>query len=111
VIERVLLVLCVVGFVVPNVLLGIFIAEEGLDVSGYFSMWTDSTPSTQLTLDLCIAALAFLVWAGYEGPRARVERWWLCIPATLLVGLCFGLPLFLLMRERALKRTAAAGTT
>jgi hypothetical protein len=111
VIERVLLVLCVVGFVVPNVLLGIFIAEEGLDVSGYFSMWTDSTPSTQLTLDLCIAALAFLFWAAYEGPRARVEHWWLCIPATLLVGLCFGLPLFLLMRERALKRSAAAGAT
>jgi hypothetical protein len=111
VIERVLLILCVVGFVVPNVLLGIFIAEEGLDVSGYFSMWTDNTPSTQLTLDLCIAALAFLVWAAYEGPRARVERWWLCIPATLLVGLCFGLPLFLLMRERALTRTAAAGAT
>ena len=101
--ERVLLVLTVVGFVVPNVLLGVFIADEGFDVSGYFSLWTDSTPSTQLTLDLVIAALAFLAWAGVEGPRARVRRWWLCIPATLLVGLCFGLPLFLLMRERALK--------
>ena len=101
--ERVLLALTVVGFVVPNVLLGVFIADEGLDVSGYFSLWTDSTPSTQLTLDLGIAALAFLAWAALEGPRARVRRWWLCIPATLLVGLCFGLPMFLLMRERALK--------
>jgi hypothetical protein len=108
VLERVLLALSVVGFVVPNVLLGIFIADEGLDISGYFSLWTDSMPSTQLMLDLVIAALAFLVWTAYEGPRAGVRRWWVAIPAAALVGLCFALPLFLLMRERALKRSATA---
>ncbi len=101
--ERLLLILTVVGFIVPNVLLGIFIADEGFDVGGYLSLWTDSTPSTQLTLDLVIASLAFFVWAAREGPRANVRRWWVCIPATLLVGLCFALPLFLLMRERALR--------
>lgn len=101
--ERLLLVLTVIGFIVPNVLLGIFIADAGFDVSGYFSLWTDSTPSTQITLDLCIAALAFFVWAGLEGPRSRVKNWWVVYPASLLVGLCFGLPLFLLMRERALR--------
>jgi hypothetical protein len=102
--ERLLLVLTVIGFVVPNVCVGLFSAEEGLDLGGYFSLWTASTPSTQLLLDLTIAAIAFFVWAAVEGPRARVRRWWLCIPATLLVGLCFGLPLFLLMRERALRK-------
>ena len=108
--ERILLVLTVVGFVVPNVLLGVFIADEGFDVSGYFSLWTDSTPSTQLALDLVIAGLAFFVWAAREGPRAQIRRWWLCIPASLLVGLCFGLPLFLLMRERALRQVAVPQT-
>jgi hypothetical protein len=108
--ERLLLTLAVIGFVVPNVLLGVFIADEGLDVSGYFSLWTDSTPSTQIALDLIIAAVAFLGWAAREGPRAQIRRWWLCIPATLLVGLCFGLPLFLLMRERALGRGVATAT-
>jgi hypothetical protein len=101
--QRLLLVLTVVGFIVPNVLLGIFIADEGFDVSGYFSLWTDSTPSTQLTLDLCIAAVAFFVWAALEGPRSQIRNWWVVYPASLLVGLCFGLPLFLLMRERALR--------
>jgi hypothetical protein len=108
--QRLLLALTVIGFVVPNVLLGVFIADEGFDVSGYFSLWTDSTPSTQITLDLSIAALAFLVWAAHEGPRARIRRWWLCIPASLLVGLCFGLPLFLLMRERARNQAPAQPT-
>jgi hypothetical protein len=102
--ERLLLALTVIGFVVPNAFVGLFFAREGVDLGGYFSSWTSSIPSTQLLLDLTIAALAFFVWAAVEGPRARIERWWLCIPATLLVGLCFGLPLFLWMRERTLKR-------
>jgi len=100
--ERLLLVLTVLGFVVPNVCLIIFFADDGFDLSRYFSLWTASVPSTQLLLDLGIAALAFFVWAAVEGPRAKIKRWWVCIPATFLVGLCFGLPLFLLMRERAL---------
>jgi hypothetical protein len=101
--ERLLLILTVAGFIVPNVLLGIFIADEGFDPGGYFSLWTDSTPSTQLTLDLTIAALAFFVWAGLEGPRSRIRHWWVVYPASLLVGLCFGLPLFLLLRERSIR--------
>lgn len=105
--ERLLLVLTVVGFVVPNVCVGLFLADEGLDLGGYFSLWTASTPSTQLLLDLAIVAVAFFAWAAWEGPRAGVRRWWLCIPASLLVGLCFGFPLFLLMRERALRQGTA----
>lgn len=101
--ERLLLVLTVVGFVVPNVFVGVYFAQEGMDIGGYFSLWTASTPSTQLLVDLGIASLAFFVWAAVEGPRAGIRRWWLCFPATLLVGLCFGLPLFLWMRERALR--------
>jgi flavin-dependent dehydrogenase len=104
--ERLLLGLTVIGFVVPNVCVVLFFAGEGLDVGGYFSLWFASVPSTQLFLDLGIAALAFFVWAAAEARRTPIERWWLCIPATFLVGLCFGLPLFLWMRERALWKHA-----
>jgi hypothetical protein len=104
--ERVLLALMVIGFVVPNVLVGIFLADSGLDLGGYLSLWTASVPSTQLLLDLAIATVAFLFWAAVEGRRAGIERWWLCIPATFLVGICFGMPLFLWMRERALWKHA-----
>lgn len=104
--ERLLLALTVIGFVVPNLCVILFFADEGLDLGGYFSLWFASIPSTQLVLDLGIAALAFFVWAAAEARRAPIARWWLCIPATFLVGLCFGLPLFLWMRERALWKYA-----
>lgn len=106
--ERLLLFLTIVGFVVPNVFVGLFLIDEGFELGSYFSLWTASIPSTQLLFDLVIAALAFFVWAAVEGPRAGIERWWVCIPASLLVGLCFGLPLFLWMRERALDQAPVA---
>ena len=99
--QRLLLILTVAGFVVPNALLVAFIAGEGLDTSVYLSHWTEGLPSVQATLDLVIAALAFFVWAAVDGPRTGIRNWWVVIPASLLVGLCFGLPLYLYMRERA----------
>lgn len=107
--ERLLVVLTILGFVVPNVFVGVYLVDADFDLTGYFSLWTASTPSTQLLVDLAIAALAFFVWAAFDGPRTGIKRWWLCIPASLLVGLCFGLPLYLLMRERAIAR--ASGRT
>ncbi len=103
--ERLLVVLTILGFVVPNVFVSVYFLEDGFDLGGYFSLWTASVPSTQLLVDLAIAALAFFIWAAFDGPRTGIKRWWLCIPASLLVGLCFGLPLYLLMRERALAQT------
>jgi flavin-dependent dehydrogenase len=104
--ERLLLALTLIGFIVPNLCVVLFLGSEGIDIGGYFSLWFASTPSTQLFLDLGIAALAFFVWVVAEVRRTPVAWWWLCIPATFLVGLCFGLPLFLWMRERALWKHA-----
>jgi hypothetical protein len=104
--ERLLLALTLVGFVVPNFCVILFLGDEGIDIGGYFSLWFAGTPSTQLVLDLAIAALAFFVWVVAEVRRTPLAWWWLCIPATFLVGLCFGLPLFLWMRERALWKHA-----
>jgi Protein of unknown function DUF2834 len=99
--ERALLALTIVGFLVPNTMVAIFTVDHGVDLSGYFGEWVESLPAAQLTADLVIAALTFTLWAAWEGRRLGMTTWWVPIPASLLVGLCFGLPLFLLLRERA----------
>ena len=101
--ERALLALTIVGFLVPNTMVIAFVIEHGLDVGGYFSHWGESLPAAQLAADLSIAFLAFALWSAWEGRRIGMRTWWLPIPASLLVGLCFALPLFLLLRERALR--------
>ena len=97
---RVLLALTVIGFVVPNVFVVVFLAREGVDVGQYFGGWFEVLPGAQLTIDLTIAAVAFLIWTAWDGPRSGITRWWVAIPATGLVGFCFGLPLYLYLRER-----------
>lgn len=57
---------------------------------------------TQATLiDLSLAALVALIFMVAEGLRARVPLWWIAPIGTCTIGLCFGLPLFLYLRERA----------
>ena len=102
--ERVLLALTVVGFLVPNTMVIAFVVEHGLDLGGYLSEWVESLPAAQLAADVSIAFLAFALWAAWEGRRIGMRTWWLPVPASLLVGLCFALPLFLLLRERAVRQ-------
>jgi len=103
--ERLLLALTVVGFVVPNVMLGFFVARHGVDPRLFFTQWVERLPSAQLTVDLGISCVAFLGWTAWDGPRSGVRRWWVGLPATALVGLCFAIPLYLLLRERAVRPT------
>jgi putative Ca2+/H+ antiporter (TMEM165/GDT1 family) len=109
--ERVLLVLTVIAFVVPTGMVVLFAARHGLTISGYLRHWGESLPATQLAVDLSITFLAFALWAAWEGRRLGMRSWWWPLPASLLVGLCFAVSLFLLLRERTVGRQASPGRT
>jgi hypothetical protein len=64
--------------------------------------WFETLPSSQLVADLAISFWALVAWAAWDAPRTGVRTWWVTIPASLLVGVCFALPLYLLLRERKL---------
>lgn len=99
---RALTLLAVAGFVIPNAMVVTYLARHGLGSTGdYFAAWTASLPSTQLAVDLLLCSLAFFAWSFVDARRLGV-RWWVVVPATFLVGLCFGIPLYLLLRERRL---------
>ena len=82
-------------------MVAVFFIDHGLDLGAYFSEWFESLPAAQLAADLGIAFLAFALWAAWEGRRIGMGTWWVPVPASALVGLCFAVPLFLLLRERA----------
>jgi len=107
---RLLLLLTVLGFVVPNTMVIVFFAQHGVDFGRYFGDWFGTLPSAQLAVDLTMCFIAFISWSGPDGRRLGVGRWWATVPAALLVGLCFAIPLYLLLRERALERQPALGS-
>ena len=108
--ERILLALTIVGFVVPNAMIALFTVRHGLTIEGYFRHWGESLPATQLVLDLVIAFVSFSLWAAWEGKRLGMRSWWVPIPASVLVGVCFAVPLFLFLRERAVAEAASRST-
>ena len=94
------LALALWGAVHPMAYLGPWLWQNGLSISGLLAAWRANAATTGLTWDLIIAATALTVWIIAE---TRVRRNWSAlwaIPATFLVGVGFGLPLYLFLRTR-----------
>jgi hypothetical protein len=62
--------------------------------------------AASITCDITVAFLAFLVWLPDEARRSGVRFWWLYALIGLTVAFAVALPLFLFMRERALRRNS-----
>jgi hypothetical protein len=99
------LALAVLGLAVQGAVFGIFLAEEGLDLSELAAQATDNPMAVLALTDIILTGLAFLVWLPGEARKAGIERPWRYALATM-GGVCFALPLFLSARERARARVA-----
>lgn len=74
--------------------------EHGFDLPGMIEAWHANAATTGLMWDLTIAAIALTLWVLAE---TLVRRNWsalLAIPATFLIGVSCGLPLYLFLRTR-----------
>ena len=94
------LALAVIGAVWPMWYFLAYLGSDGGTLPGMFALWTANDAVTGLALDLMIAGTALIVWSLAE---TLVRRNWIAlvtIPATLLVGVSFGLPLYLFLRTR-----------
>ncbi|KZX97149.1 MULTISPECIES: DUF2834 domain-containing protein [unclassified Sulfitobacter] len=73
---------------------------EGFALAPMIEAWHANAATSGLVWDLTIAAIALTLWIFAE---VAVRRNWealLAIPATYLVGVSFGLPLYLFLRSR-----------
>ena len=99
--------LCVLGTLVPVYFLGSFVSDEGLDVPAFFDDIAGSDISMFAWTDVAVSALAVIAFAVRERSKG-LAKWWVPVVATLTVGVSLGLPLLLLLRERARQAGFAA---
>jgi uncharacterized membrane protein YuzA (DUF378 family) len=101
--QRVWLLLAVIGALAPSLLLGVFIAHDGLGdvIDGIFG----NAASAAVFADVAISSLVFWVWLWREAARIGLSPW-PYVAANLLVGLSFALPLFLYRRSGSVPRQA-----
>jgi hypothetical protein len=97
--KRLYLILAVAGFVLPYYFLINFLATNGLNLTLLAEQLFGTPISTFFAVDLIITAVVFWVFLYQEARRLQMQRRWVYIIATLLVGPSFALPLFLYFRE------------
>ena len=94
------LALAIWGAVHPMIYFAQWFQSDGIAISGMINAWQANAASTGLFWDLVIAAITLTVFIIAE---VAVRRNWIAliaIPATFLIGVSCGLPLYLFLRTR-----------
>jgi len=104
---RIYAVMAAIGAVLPFVFLLPWMQRPDASLVAFFAGPFANGPAAMFSADVLWAATVFIVFAVVEGRRAGVRPVWLAPLMIFVVGLCFALPLFLWLRERALMREVA----
>jgi hypothetical protein len=95
------LLLSVLGFLLPYSQFVPWVAANGLRMPLFFSELGANRISMFFGWDVIVSAVVLLAFMRIERARKPVKHWWIPIVGTLLVGVSFGFPLFLYLREDA----------
>ena len=99
------LVCCVLGLVLPYSQFLPWLLEHGLNVALFVRELFANRISAFFAMDVIVSAMVLIWFIQSEGKRLRVRLLWLPTVGTLVVGVSFGFPLFLFLRQVRLDRT------
>jgi Terpene cyclase DEP1 len=102
------LFLCVLGAVLPYSQFVPWLLENGLNASFFVHQLFANHISAFFAWDVLISAVVVVGFVRTESKRSSLHLAWLPILGVLTVGVSFGLPLFLYLRERTLEGTGMA---
>ena len=101
--RNIYLALCLIGAIFPLSELVPWLITYRFDMGQFFWHLTDNPVSRGFFYDIVITALVVVVLA-LDGRRRGVRGVWWAIGGTFLIGVSFGLPLYLFLAESARKR-------
>ncbi|GGM01292.1 DUF2834 domain-containing protein [Pseudooceanicola nanhaiensis] len=94
------LALAIWGAVHPMAYFVSWFSENGWSLGAMLEAWHANAATSGLVWDLTIAAITLTVWILAEVSARRNWSALLAIPATFLIGVSCGLPLYLFLRTR-----------
>jgi hypothetical protein len=103
------LICCVLGLVLPYAQFVPWLWEHGLNLALLVHKLFGNRINAFFAMDVIVSAIVLIWFIQSEGKRSRVRLLWLPTVGTLLVGVSFGFPLFLFLRQVTLDRTTARG--
>ncbi|HKV61192.1 MAG TPA: DUF2834 domain-containing protein [Candidatus Acidoferrum sp.] len=106
--KSIYLILCILGAAIPYSQFVPWIMENGLNLSLLIRQLFANRVSGFFGLDVLVSSVALLVFMRLEGKVTRVRFRWMPIVGLCVVGVSLALPLFLFLRELALKGSLEA---
>jgi len=94
----------VVGTLLPLSQFLPWLSEHGLDMPLFVSELFSTRIGGFFGWDVIVSALVLIPFILIEGKRLGMERLWMPVAGTLLVGVSCGLPMFLYLREARLEQ-------
>lgn len=92
------LVLCVLGAVIPYTFFIAWLLDHGLDIGLFVDALFANRVSTFFVVDVLLSACTLLVVVHVNRERLTARQRAAVVAGTCLVGVSFGLPLFLWIR-------------
>ena len=89
----------ILGILLPFSQFVPWILANGFEIPLLIAEASSNAISSFAWLDVIVSAVVLLVFIFFESSRLQMRYWWLPVVGTLTVGVSFGLPLFLLLRE------------
>ena len=103
------LVCCVLGLALPYSQFVPWLLEHGLNLGMFFRELFANRVSGFFAIDVIVSGIVLIWFIQSEGKRLQVRLLWLPTVGTLIVGVSFGFPLFLFLRQVSLDRTTMRG--
>ena len=97
--QNIYFILAILGLFLPYSLFLPWILEHGLDFSLFFSEFSVNAIAQTAGLDILVTTVILLIFIIFEGRKLGMKNLYLPLLATL-IGIAFGLAVFLFMRER-----------
>jgi hypothetical protein len=90
---------CILGAALPCSQLIPWLRTHGLDLPLFFTELFSTRIGGFFGMDVMVSALVLWLFIGVEGKRLALKKLWIPVVGTVAVGVSFGLPLFLYMRQ------------
>jgi hypothetical protein len=103
VMKKFYLVAMIIGAAAPLYLLSQHFAARGFGLSDFVAAAFPNPAASGLVIDLILSAALGLIVFWREARALGVRGFWAVLLGTLLIGLSFGLPLYLYLRESRLE--------
>ncbi|MBC87048.1 MAG: hypothetical protein CL677_07690 [Bdellovibrionaceae bacterium] len=93
-------VLAAAGIVLPFWKLVPWVIDNGLDIPLLVNELFSTQIGAFFGLDVIVSAIVLVLFIITDARRMGMEKYWVAIVCTFTVGVSFGLPIYLLMREK-----------